>query len=170
MEVQVKTSIYLPDELARQVRVFKIPMSEVAQAALRQAVADAEAVAQARAQIGPEIEVAVSRLRGLLADEERAREAERNTGRAVGIAWARDYATPQELREFASSSPPSRVFASHSLHRFCADLPELTRGVERYSSHLVIDVAHKPWWAGFRQGAAMIWEAVQPILDRQPRP
>lgn len=165
----MKTSIYLPDELARQVRAHKIPMSEIVQAALRQAVADAEAAAQAKAQVGPDAEVAVTRLRGLMAEEERARQAERDTGKRAGIAWARDYATPRELREFAGSSPPGRVFASHSLHRFCGDQPELARGVERYSSHLVIDIAHKPWWAGFRQGTALMWEAVQPILDHEPR-
>jgi post-segregation antitoxin (ccd killing protein) len=166
----VKTSIYLPDDLAEQVRAFKIAMSEVAQAALRQAVADAEAMAEAKAQLGPDVEVAVARMRGILADEERAREAERSSGRNVGIRWARDYASPRELAEFASSSPPGRVFASHSLHRFCADQPELTRSVERYSSHLVIDITHKPWWAGFHQGAATVWEALRPILDRRARP
>src|SRR5260370_2000175 len=37
-----KTSIYLPDDLAEQVRARGIPVSEVAQAALRQAVKEAE--------------------------------------------------------------------------------------------------------------------------------
>jgi post-segregation antitoxin (ccd killing protein) len=63
----LKTSIYLPDDLAEQVRAHGIPMSEVVQAALRQAVAEAEAIAQAKAQVMPDIEVAVVRLQGLLA-------------------------------------------------------------------------------------------------------
>src|SRR5215469_13171723 len=36
-----KTSIYLPDELAREVRAYRISVSEVSQAALRQAVSEA---------------------------------------------------------------------------------------------------------------------------------
>lgn len=166
MEVALKTSIYLPDDLAEQVRAFGIPMSEVVQAALRQAVADAEAMELAKAKVGPEIEPAVARLRGILAEEERAWEAERVEGREIGVIWARDYATPKELREVASSRPPGNVFASHSLHRLRDDRPELAHRVGNSRRLIQVDVTGRPWWAGFQQGAAMVWEAVQPILER----
>jgi hypothetical protein len=166
----LKTSVYLPDDLAEQVRAFRIPMSEVVQAALRQAVADAEAMELAKAKIGPEIEPAVVRLRGILAEEERARDAERAEGRDVGIIWARDYATPMELRVFTSSLPPPFVSGSHSLCRLRVDQPELSARLGHSRTSIQIDVQGRPWWKGFQQGAAMVWEAVQPILEREKQP
>jgi post-segregation antitoxin (ccd killing protein) len=165
----MKTSIYLPDDLAEQVRAFRIPMSEVAQAALRQAVADAEALAQAKAQIGPDVQAAVTRLSGILADEERTREEVRATGRTVGVLWARDYATPHELKEMAGSYPPTRVRRLHSLFRLCEDEPELTQPITR-GKHLAYVNVSSPWWAGFCQGAVAVWEAVRPILEHQMQP
>ncbi len=163
----MKTSVYLPDDLAARVRALGIPMSEVVQAALRQAVADAEAIEQAKAQIMPDIEVAVTRLRGILAEEERARQAERAKGRDVGVVWARDYATPRELKEMTSSFPPPKANESHSLSRFCDEHPELTEPAKRIGATVRLDIARSPWWAGFRHGAAEVWEAVQPILERE---
>jgi hypothetical protein len=165
----VKTSIYLPDDLAEQVKAHGISMSEVVQAALRQAVADADSMAQAQASIRPDVEVAVHRMRQILAEEERQREEVRSAGRPAGIKWARDYATPRELKEFVSRPVPMGVTKSHSLIRFFDDQPQWANSVKRGAARIYVDYSH-PWWAGFEQGATMVWDAVQPILERDTQP
>jgi post-segregation antitoxin (ccd killing protein) len=169
MEGRVKTSIYLPDDLAERVRALGIPVSEVAQAALRKAVADAEALAAARAQaeISAGIEKAVSRMQQILAEEERKREAVRADGRAVGIRWATEFATPRELREMTSLFPPSRLPSTHSLFKLRGEEPDIRSQVKGSSTVIFVGAERSPWWAGFHQGAVLVWEAVKPLIEQE---
>jgi hypothetical protein len=94
----------------------------------------------------------------------------RDSGRDVGVIWARDYATPRELKDLTTGFPPNKLTAPHSVFRLFDEHPEQAES-NFYGGKVVrFDVDRQPWWAGFRVGATEVWEAVQAILkaDMQP--
>ena len=101
-----KTSIYLPDDLAEQVRAHGIPVSEVAQVALRKAVKDAEI----KENVMTDIKAVAERLRaerGEFSEADRARAAK---ARAYGDKWARTTASADDLGYVATYSDPPEDF------------------------------------------------------------
>ena len=113
-----KTSIYLPDDLAEQVRAHGIAVSEVAQAALRQAVKDAEI----NENVMTDIQAVAERLRanrGEVTETDQARAAK---ARAYGDKWARTTASEDDLGYVVTYSDPPEDFRTPlSLVAFLTD-------------------------------------------------
>ena len=81
-----KTSIYLPGDLAEQVRAHGIPVSEVAQAALRQAVRDA----QIKENLMTDVQAVAERMRGLQRDADEQVRQQAEHVRSLGVKWAQE--------------------------------------------------------------------------------
>jgi post-segregation antitoxin (ccd killing protein) len=142
-----KTSIYLPDDLAEQVRKHGISISEVTQEALRRAVERA----QMKENVMTGIDAVAERLRGTIDEEERQHREE---GREDGIAWAREYATARELEDMASYDGSGGAFQDHSLVDFLS-----SKDGQNYVS-IRVEI-EDPYWGGFIDGAGEVWEAVR---------
>lgn len=146
----MKTSIYLPDELAEQLRAYDISISAVAQAALRRAVHAAQI--QQKAVI--DIEAVAARLRGTV-DEDRQRFED---GHADGLSWARNLATVTELRNLAQETVGRYLeLRNHTLVEFL-------RAQQSMDAESVTVDLDDPYWKGFRAAATDVWEAVHPLL------
>jgi post-segregation antitoxin (ccd killing protein) len=140
-----KTSVYLPDELAEQAKAYGIPVSEVVQAAVRQAVRAAQIEENVMTDIS-----AVAERRGSPAPWPKAR--------AHGAEWARRHATATELEYMAEYGgraerflvPTSLIFyESEERNRDGASVP--CRPAD-------------PFWSEFRAGAREVWDTAQPLL------
>src|SRR5262245_26746341 len=144
----VKTSIYLPEDLAEEVKRYGISVSAVTQEALRKEVAKM----QAKEAITSDLEKVAARLRATQEEEDQGELAE---GRDDGRTWARLYATKRELTEIVGDFVPGDggdFGSDHSLAHFM--------GVK--DGQNVISVRHQddPYWRGFVAGATEVWEAV----------
>lgn len=144
-----KTSIYLPDDLAEQVRAHGIPVSEVAQAALRQAVRAAEIKENAMT----DIQAVADRMKGIIAAGAQADQAEAAEVRARAVEWARERATAAELEYVVTYDGPADDFRT----------PEtmVLTWTERAKIPFGPGGEH---WAEFQDGAREVWEAVKPLL------
>lgn len=149
----MKTSIYLPNDLAGQVRAHGISISQVAQAALRRAVR----VAVIRDSVVTDIHTVAERLRGTV---EQAVLEGRDRGRRDGIRWAREHATAGELEQLAClDGSVLAVGRPHTLVSFISATGD--------AFHQVVKIdTEDPYWDGFRAGAGDVWEAVEPMLHR----
>ena len=92
------------------------------------------------------------------AEEREAKEYRR--GRGDGIAWARDYATADELRDLVENFEPGRggdFDADHSLCDFASD-KDRTK---------TVSVPHHddPFWRGFVAGAEEVMDAQPSALE-----
>ncbi len=143
----MKTSIYLPDDLAEQVRAHGISISEVAQAALRRAIR----TARAREQIVTDIERVAERLRGTVVTAERERMQE---GRAYGAMWARDFATARELEDLTTGK----------IDPVDLDLSSFYRSVDAPKTAPFANPDSDPFYDGFMAAAGEVWEAVMNLL------
>jgi hypothetical protein len=103
----LKTSIYLPDELAEQVRVHGISITEVAQTALRHAVR----AAIIRENVMTDIQAVAERLPSTI---DRSSLDSRDGDRRDGIRWAREHATTGELEQLAHSATARWWSATHT--------------------------------------------------------
>jgi hypothetical protein len=147
----VKTSIYLPDDLAEQIRAHGISISEVSQAALRRAV-DA---ATAKQRIAVDLTAVAERLRTTIDSSDQQLRAE---GYDVGILWARDHATAGELAQLATLATRTiQLEHPHTVVRVMSQRDDFS-----YTT-IVVDTGD-PYWAGFVEGASQVWDAVQPLL------
>lgn len=144
-----KTSIYLPDDLAEQVRAHGIPVSEVAQAALRQAVKDAEI----KESVMTDIQAVADRMKGILAADEAAAQAAAAQVRERGVRWAREHATAAELEYLVTYDGRAADFQA----------PKTMILTWRENAKIPFDPRHAHW-AEFRAGAREIWEEVKPLL------
>jgi post-segregation antitoxin (ccd killing protein) len=148
-----KTSIYLPDDLAEQVRAYGIPVSEVAQAALRQAVRDAEIKENAMT----DIQAVADRMKGIIAGQARKEQTKAERIRAVGAEWARQEADARELEYLAAYDGPPADFLLPTSMVFFGPGREVPGGPD------------DPYWPDFQAGAREVWEAVRPLLT-EPGP
>jgi hypothetical protein len=161
-----KTSIYLPDDLAEQVRAHGIPVSEVAQAALRQAVKDAEI----KENVMTDIQVVADRLNARRAAEGGYDARMTAKARAYGAKWARTVADAAELEYLAMydgspddfDTPVSLItFVSKetaSEHRAAGG-----HGLPLPGSGVPLD-PDSGYWAYLQAGAREVWDAVRPLL------
>jgi hypothetical protein len=144
----VKTSIYLPDDLAEQVRRYEISISEVAQAALRQAVE----TARLREKAMKDLDAVVERIKG---ESRKVQRLAHERSRAEGVTWARKFATGEELSAIGDgagldeTSPTLRAFYSAYLGENVISLD--------------ID-EDEPEWQAFIEGAREVWEAISDKL------
>ncbi|HEY1919772.1 MAG TPA: type II toxin-antitoxin system CcdA family antitoxin [Streptosporangiaceae bacterium] len=146
-----KTSVYLPDDLAEQVRAYGISISEVTQRALRKAVDEA----RIKEDVMTDIQAVAERLSALQRQATAESRAENMRVRALGTEWARTRATAAELEAVAmyESGPyqtPSTLF------------PLLLRssGGEKQPVEPG-DVR----WEHFQAGVHEVWAAVKPLLS-----
>lgn len=142
-----RINIYVPADLAEEVREAHLNVSQIAQEALRSAL-------QRRA-LTKDARTVAARLRGTL-DEEERREHERWF--ALGREWAETVATAGELRNMAELSREGwfrwSVPEDHSIRGFLADdagwKPDFAGDLERDAN---ID--------GFIDGALAVWSKVE---------
>ena len=161
-----KTSIYLPDDLAEQVRAHGIPVSEVAQTALRQAVRDAEI----KENVMTDLQAVAERLhanRGAVTEADQARAAK---VQAWGDKWARTAASADDLEYVVTFSDAADDFRPPvSLISFAeSETQREHRAAGRPGMPGSWDVPTSPddrYWPDFRRGAREIWNAVSPLLD-----
>ena len=147
-----KVNIYLPDELAEKARAAKLSLSPICQRAIQRELNKMKLEQDATGEIA-----AVAARLNATVDDQEAEEYRR--GRGDGIAWARDYATADELRDVVENFEPGRGDAfdrDHSLAQFTSD-KEQTRAAR---------VRHEdsPHWRGFVAGAEEVLDAVGPLL------
>jgi Post-segregation antitoxin CcdA len=136
-----KTTIYLPDPLAGEVKSAGINVSAVCQKALEQEVRRMEA----RAAVTNDLAAVEARLRDTIDEEDKE---EYDKGFAEGAAWARDVASFRELEDVAGL---------RETHWSSAQLPEsLTNFLEWSSAH----VEPGPTVDGVIDGAGTIYDAV----------
>jgi hypothetical protein len=160
-----KTSIYLPDDLAEQVRAHGIPVSEVAQAALRQAVNDAEI----KENVMTDIQAVADRLNAGRAAAGEASHAMAMQARALGAKWARTAAEACDLEYLATydgaagdfGMPMSLVtFLTSENQQAHRDVPGIRLSVP---AGMPMSPADR-YWPDLQAGAREVWEAVQPLL------
>ena len=163
-----KTSLYLPDDLAEQVRAHGISISEVAQAALRKAVQDA----QIKENVMTDIQAVAERLRanrGEITEADRLRAAR---ARAYGDKWARTAASADDLGYVALyNDDPVDFRTPVSLAVFVsAENEREYRAAGGIGLPGPSGVPTKPgdgYWADFQTAARNVWNAVLPLLSEQ---
>lgn len=147
-----KVNVYLPDDMAAEVRAAKLSLSPICQQAIRKELDKLNAHKEATRSI----EKVAARLRGTLSEEDARKRQE---GHADGVAWAQDWATASELRSIANDWEPGRGgdIQKHSLVNFTAD---------KYGQD-VASVRHEegdPYWLGFIEGSSEVLAQVEPLL------
>jgi hypothetical protein len=101
-----------------------------------------------------------TRLKNATTDDHKAEEYRR--GREDGIAWARDYATADQLRDLVANFEPGRDgdvvdMVDHSLCDFTSDKEHVSAvSVPHYDS---------PHWRGFAAGVEEILDTSGPLLN-----
>ena len=157
----MRTSIYLPDALAEQVKAYEISISEVAQAALQVAVERA----QLQEKVMSDIAAVAKRLQSGITKIMQIKYA---AGRDAGIEWAKRYASLENLKVMSGET---EEFWHHD-----SDLIDLI--AEKYDSdpNMAYDESmdddeiramYDAYEQGFVKGAAEVWEAVKPLLNWQ---
>lgn len=144
-----KTSVYLPDDLAEQVRAHAIPVSEVAQRALWQAVREA----QIREDPMTDAEAVAERLNATRTAAAASKQAEAGRIRELGREWGRKSATAEDL-EYVANWAAGDYHLPFSLISFMGG-----PGRHRLPSN-----PKTPHWADFQAGACEVWESVKPFL------
>jgi hypothetical protein len=145
----MRMNISVPDDLAEQVRARDLPISSICQDALRKAVE----LAEKKEQIMTNIEAVVERLRGTQ-DEEKQRQNEE--GRVLGILWAKQWATADELETAAGMDVdafPGWATSTDSIREFMDE-------VEHNFKQEYADDHNE----GFLDGASEVWDAVKDQL------
>ncbi len=158
-----KTSVYLPDELAEQARAYGIGVSEVAQAAVRQAVR----AAQIRASVMTDISAVAERLQATRIADAEAVRAKSVKVRQHGVEWARRLATAAELEYVATYTGPADRYVTPSSLVFYASGE---RHRANASSGIVPCRPVEQYWPDFLLGVREVWDAVQPLLIAIEKP
>ena len=160
-----KTSLYLPDDLAEQVRAHGISISEVAQTALRQAVKNAKI----KENVMTDIQAVAERLHATRVDDIAAEAAREAKARAYGASWARTTATADDLEYVVTyADDPDDFNTPLSLVSFVSD--EKSRehraagGTGLPGPSGVPLRPGDPYWQDLRAGARDVWNAVVPLL------
>jgi len=152
-----KVTIYLPDRLEEAVRAHGIRMSAVCQRALEQEVKQLEL----RQQATDDIEKVAERLKGTRQQQE---ERERASGFNLGVRWAKQWATLDELRDLAELNRQNWVAwmidENHSLYD--AIVNERLDGKTPWQIRLG---AGEPFVDGLIAGAMEVYEAVADQLS-----
>jgi hypothetical protein len=148
-----KTTIYLPDLLAAEVKECEINVSAVCQKALQ-----AE-VARIQSELSPKTRKIANRLKKTRREE----DEDYQYGKSMGMQWAELLATFDELEWVADSG--SLVYElkgnEHSLAAFLlTDQPG-----DPEEGTVKIDVLHgDPFSKGVVDGAREVWHRVSPVL------
>jgi len=149
-----KLTIYVPDDLAAEVRAAGLNVSQVAQVALR-------AELGRRPSIRPtEVPDVVARLRTTRDKEGRQTELRWHD---LGARWAKEEASVAELGdmdEMGFAWVSWRVPEDHSIRRFLA-------AEENWDPDFRADVERSEAIVAFIEGAVDVWQQVWPLLDAE---
>jgi post-segregation antitoxin (ccd killing protein) len=154
-----KVNIYLPDDLADEARTAKLSLSSICQRAIR----DELDMVKAKDASTGHLEAVAARLRSTIDEEDTQKRAE---GHEDGVTWAREWATARELEEIAGPWDGTMVFdGDHTLVGFMS-----AKNGQNYVEIRIDndDPATNSYWDGFSDGATEVYEAVQPLLWRNP--
>jgi post-segregation antitoxin (ccd killing protein) len=149
-----KVNVYLPDDLAEEVRAAKLSLSPVCQRAIRKELDEVKI----RRAATTDLAAVAERLNATIDGEDAVSYQE---GREDGIEWAREHATASELRWLVTKFEPgsgSDFQGDHSLIAFES---------AKHGKN-VISVRHEegnPYWHGFIDGAREVLNAVEPLLN-----
>jgi len=156
--VQVpKINVYLPEDMAAEVREAKLSVSPVCQQAIRKELDRLNAQREATR----DIDAVAARLRGTINEEE---AVDAKNGYADGTDWARNFATASELREFTGLEDLDQggdlqrggILPDHSILDFMS-----SKDGENVFS---VSIEENPYWRGFVDGASKVLEQVEPLL------
>lgn len=147
----MRMNISVPDELAEQVRARDLPISAICQDALRRAVEQA----QKKEQIMTGIEAIAERLRGTIDEAEKEHRAE---GRQLGMLWAKEYATADDLKAVAESN--RMTFNMGLGGTVNVSIHEFYENVDHGFDAQYADEHNE----GFIVGAREVWDAVEHLL------
>ncbi|QQM42811.1 type II toxin-antitoxin system CcdA family antitoxin [Streptomyces liliifuscus] len=143
-------NISVPDELAERVRARDLPISSICQDALRKAVE----LDEKKERTMPDLEAVVERLRGTqYGEKQRAIEE----GHQLGILWAKQWATAEELREVAEAD---LIGFQQFMMRRDTSTEEFYKEVDHTASR---EYGHEQL-DGFKAGAEEVWETVKDLL------
>ncbi len=142
-----KVNVYLPDDLAEQVKRLAVPVSATCQHALTQEVRRMEALRTATT----DIEATAKRLRGTVEEQD---TEHRQDGLEAGTEWAKTYATWSELEDLVRWDGDIRLDDDHSLIGF----------MQHRDYHGIEFSTWEPYWQGFLEGAEKVRETVRPLL------
>ena len=152
-----KINVYLPDELAQDVKAASIPVSEVCQRALREEVLKVKAATA----IGNDerLKAAAARLRASRDSTMSQREAD---GHSAGMSWALERATYSELEEIAGLAGQNWIYVNVGGDEdvwptLGPELDEIEVGNQLNASSL--------FDRGFVQGAIDAWWAMPNLED-----
>lgn len=152
-----KLTIYVPPDLAAQVKEADLNVSQVCQAALRAEVTERATLRSS------EIDDVIARLRAT-EDEEDARTARAQARwRRLGAKWAKERATLRELRAMLHLHPEVpwltwQVPEDHSIRDFFAE-------EEGWDRDFREELDRDPSLVWFVEGALDVLERVGPLLD-----
>lgn len=144
----MRLNISVPDDLAEQVRDRDLPTSAICQTALRSAVEQAKK----KEQFDSDLDAVVERLR---ATQSEASTRHFQEAHDLGVLWAKQYATADQLRVVADLTAYEAGFGI---------------AVEPYEEFFEnVDHNFDPeylfeWREGFGDGANEVWEAVKDRL------
>jgi hypothetical protein len=145
----MRMNISVPDQLAEQVRARDLPISAICQEALRKAVE----LDEKKEQVMSDIQAVVDRLRRTQ-NEEAQRHIDE--GRVLGILWAKQYATADELRQVAEGSGSDYELGIGSE----AGIRQFYEEVENNYDPEYQDEHNDAFVAGARE----VWDAVKELL------
>lgn len=142
----MRLNISVPDDLAEQVRAHDLPISAICQTALRNEVE----LAKKKEQIMTDLDAVVDRLRST---QDEARKEHYQEGHDLGVMWAKQFATADQLRLVAEN--------------LAAFEGGFGIGVEPYADfYETVDHTFDPDYfdehrEGFGDGATEVWDAVK---------
>lgn len=149
-----KINVYVPDDLAEQVRACGVQVSSICQAALRDEVARSEA----SAAVTSDMQAVVERLRGTRIESD---VQDHDLGRDHGVEWAREYANWNELVNIAEHC--EQDWPAESIPH---ELPTVTDWI-RDHEHVPVPKEVEPYYEGFADGAREVYEAVKAEIYRR---
>lgn len=168
----VKTTIYVPDDLAARIQAVKdeLNVSEICQAALTQAVSAAE-----QARIGDRRQLIAQRLSRSRTPAETLREQ----GIVAGRQWAADAATLSDLKGVVNSRDDDMTLGSRLqgikmwASRVASSSTTVSKPIGIGGAILASLVAvaatfsfdRPEFVTGFRDGAREVWKSVEPVLE-----
>ncbi len=146
-----KVNVYLPDNMAAEVKAAQLSLSPICQRAIREELDRVSAIKAA----SKDLRAVAERLRNTIDEEDRGMRQE---GYNDGVAWAREYATADELQYVAQDFDPDRdrFDGDHSIVAFVA-----ARDGENVIS---VGAEPGPYWDGFADGAREVFGQVRPLL------
>jgi post-segregation antitoxin (ccd killing protein) len=153
-----KTSVYLPNDLAEQARAYGIPISEVAQAAVRQAVRAARIKESAMTDISAVAE-RLNETR-MAATEERLAIGKRTY--EAGVEWARQTATAAELEYVATYDGPAGEYRMPATIYNLVMTTRAGSSISAWASEPTGPASDR--WEFFQAGAREVWDMVCPLL------